>query len=120
MDILIYDNWGTRTLIYMGIYLQIFSILRALLLMNLIFSLNDVIYTCEGIWCEPKNDLFRIIYISIRLFHSGYNYLPLITTDILCILQYLWGFPGNTSVKEPAQCRRHKRLRLGPWVWKIP
>ena len=94
--------------------------MRALLLINLIFSLNDVIYTCEGIWCEPKNDLFRIIYISICLFHSGYNYLPLITIDILCILQYLWGFPGDTSVKEPAQCRRHKRLRLSPWVWKIP
>ena len=60
------------------------------------------------------------IYQYIQ-FHSGYNYLPLITIDILCILQYLWGFPGDTSVKEPAgQCRRHKRLGLNSWVWKIP
>ena len=118
---LIYDNWGIRTFIYMGIYLQIFSIIESLLLINLIFSLNDVIYACEDICCEHKNDLFIIIYISIHLFHSGYNYLPLITIDILCILQYLWGFPGDTSVKEPAgQCRRHKRLGLNSWVWKIP
>ena len=32
-----------------------------------------------------------------------------------------WGFPGGASGKEPAcQCRRHKRSRLDPWVWKIP
>ena len=29
--------------------------------------------------------------------------------------------PGGTSGKEPAcQCRRHKRCRFDPWVWKIP
>ena len=32
-----------------------------------------------------------------------------------------WGSPGGTSSKEPTcQCRRHKRLRLDPWVRKIP
>ena len=31
------------------------------------------------------------------------------------------GFPGGSSGKEPAcQCRRCKRLRLDPWVRKIP
>ena len=31
-----------------------------------------------------------------------------------------WGFPGDTSGKEPTcQCRRHKRLRSNPWVKKI-
>ena len=31
------------------------------------------------------------------------------------------GFSGGTSGKESAcQCRRHKRLRLDPWVGKIP
>ena len=31
------------------------------------------------------------------------------------------GLPGGTSSKEPAcQSRRHKRLRLDPWVGKIP
>ena len=31
------------------------------------------------------------------------------------------GFPGGTSVKEPAwQCGRHKRLAINPWVGKIP
>ena len=30
------------------------------------------------------------------------------------------GFPGSTSVKEPAcQCMTHKRLRFDPWVRKI-
>ena len=30
------------------------------------------------------------------------------------------GFPGGTSVKEPAgQCRRHKKFRFDPWVGKI-
>ena len=32
-----------------------------------------------------------------------------------------WGFPGGTSGHEPTcQCRRPKRLRFDPWVWKIP
>ena len=31
------------------------------------------------------------------------------------------GFPGGTSGKEFAcQCKRLKRCRLDPWVWKIP
>ena len=32
------------------------------------------------------------------------------------------GFPGGAVVdKEPPyQCRKHKRLRLDPWVRKIP
>ena len=36
---------------------------------------------------------------------------------------YNWiqGFPGGTSAKEPAcQCRRCKRHRFDPWVRKIP
>ena len=32
-----------------------------------------------------------------------------------------WGFPDGTAGKESAcQCRRHKRHRFDPWVWKIP
>ena len=32
-----------------------------------------------------------------------------------------WGFQGGTSSKETAwQCRRYKRRRFDPWVWKIP
>ena len=35
-------------------------------------------------------------------------------------IQDLGGFPGGASDKEPScQCRRHKRLRFNPWVWKI-
>ena len=31
------------------------------------------------------------------------------------------GFPGGPSGKEPAcQCRRCKRCRFDPWVWKMP
>ena len=31
------------------------------------------------------------------------------------------GFPGDASGKEPNyQCRRSKRYRFNPWVWKIP
>ena len=31
------------------------------------------------------------------------------------------GFPGGTSGKEPTcQCRRPKRHRFYPWVWKTP
>ena len=31
------------------------------------------------------------------------------------------GFPGGARGKEPAcQCRRCKRCRFDPWVWKIP
>ena len=34
---------------------------------------------------------------------------------------WVWGFPGGTSGKEPnCQCRRHKRLRLDPWVGEHP
>ena len=30
-------------------------------------------------------------------------------------------FPGGASGKEPTcQCRRLKRCKFGPWVWKIP
>ena len=33
----------------------------------------------------------------------------------------LWSFPCGTSGKElPCQCKRCKRLRLDPWVGKIP
>ena len=36
----------------------------------------------------------------------------------------VWGvksFPGGTSGKEPiCHCRRYKRHRFDPWVWKIP
>ena len=32
-----------------------------------------------------------------------------------------WGFPSGPSGKEhTCQCRRHKRHRFDPWVWKIP
>ena len=32
------------------------------------------------------------------------------------------GFPGDAVVNKepPCQCRKHKRLRLDPWVRKIP
>ena len=31
------------------------------------------------------------------------------------------GFPGGASGKKPAcQCRRCKRCRFDPWVWKMP
>ena len=32
------------------------------------------------------------------------------------------GFPGGAVVDKepPCQCRKHKRLRLDPWVRKIP
>ena len=39
------------------------------------------------------------------------------------VLDLFWKecFPGGTSDKELAcQCRRHKRLRLDPWVRKKP
>ena len=30
-------------------------------------------------------------------------------------------FTGGASGKEPAcQCRRHKKHKFNPWVWKIP
>ena len=33
----------------------------------------------------------------------------------------MYTFPGDASGKEPTcQCRRHKRYRFDPWVWKIP
>ena len=35
-------------------------------------------------------------------------------------IEYLIGFPGAASSKEANfQCRRHKRLRIHPWVGKI-
>ena len=31
------------------------------------------------------------------------------------------GHPGGASIKEPTcQCRRHKKLRFGPWFGKTP
>ena len=60
------------------------------------------------------------ICISIRLFHSGYNYLPLISVDILCILQYLWGFPGGTSGKEPTNVGDIRDVGLIPWLGRSP
>ena len=34
---------------------------------------------------------------------------------------YKQGFPDGVSGKRPScQCRRHKRPRCDPWVWKIP
>jgi len=45
----------------------------------------------------------------------------------MCIWEMNWiqndtkVFPGEASGKIPAcQCRRHKRHRFSPWVWKIP
>ena len=36
-------------------------------------------------------------------------------------LSCLWGFPGDTSGKEPScQRKRHKRCHFDPWVGKIP
>ena len=36
-------------------------------------------------------------------------------------LDWVMGFPGGTSGKEPAcLCRRHQRRRFDPWVRKIP
>ena len=46
--------------------------------------------------------------------------------DVQSLLQLLksiiaMGFPGGASGKElTCQCRRHKRHRFHPWVWKIP
>ena len=38
-----------------------------------------------------------------------------------CMSLSLLDFPGGTSGKEPiCQCRRYKRLRIDPWVGKIP
>ena len=42
----------------------------------------------------------------------------------IAVLTYLLGFrgfPGGASGKEPTcQCRRQKRHRFNPWVWKVP
>ena len=38
-----------------------------------------------------------------------------IVMDILVI----WSFPGGSGKESTCQCRRHKRLRVNPWVWKI-
>ena len=36
------------------------------------------------------------------------------------LLDWIWGFPGGPSDKEPTcQCRRHKRCGFNPWVGKI-
>ena len=35
----------------------------------------------------------------------------------LTFIEYLGGFPGSTSEKEPA-CQ-HRRCDFDPWVWKI-
>ena len=48
-------------------------------------------------------------------FHLGYS-LCRLSYDFCC-----FSFPGGTSGKESTcQCRRCKRHRLNPWVWKIP
>ena len=36
-------------------------------------------------------------------------------------MEYYSDFPDGASGKEPAcQCRRWRRRRFDPWVWKIP
>ena len=45
------------------------------------------------------------------------------TTQLLPLLlkSCLVGFPGGSVVGNlPAQCRRHRRSRLDPWIGKIP
>ena len=43
------------------------------------------------------------------------------TTYFFPYLIIVWGFPGDTMVKNlPATCRRYKRHKLDPQVRKIP
>ena len=39
----------------------------------------------------------------------------------LVVVCELLGFPGGAIGKEPAcHCRRCRRCRFDPWIWKIP
>ena len=45
-------------------------------------------------------------------------YMSVLTVFSLRALQL--GFPGGTGGKEPTcQCRRQRRCRFNPWIWKI-
>ena len=45
-------------------------------------------------------------------------YMSVLTVFSLRALQS--GFPGGTGGKEPTcQCRRQRRCRFNPWIWKI-
>ena len=51
--------------------------------------------------------------------------IPIISSQQISVIDHgsakMRGFPGGSDCKEPAcQCRRHRRLRLDPWVGKIP
>ena len=51
--------------------------------------------------------------------------IPIISSQQISVIDHgstkMRAFPGGSDCKEPAcQCRRHRRLRLDPWVGKIP
>ena len=44
-----------------------------------------------------------------------------VISSLRCCWEVSRDFPGGASSKEPAcQCRRRKRHKFNPWVWKIP
>ena len=62
---------------------------------------------------DEKNGLGREV--------SGEQTQQILVRNIVPEYLELWGFPGDSVVKNPAcQCRRYKRCGFDPWVGKIP
>ena len=82
---------------------------------SIFWEIQDSIFSNIMDWTVPPSNSFTEIRTPS-------------TSECDCIWrQGLWrgnydkiGFPGSASGKEPAcHCRRHKRPRINPWVWKI-
>ena len=87
-------------------------------------------FLLQGIFPTPGSNLCLLC-----LLHWKTDSLPLVTPGKpqgsrcrylnrmieIEVRHELLGFPDGTSGKEPTcQCRRHKRCKFNPWVWKMP
>ena len=76
-------------------------------------------FICQLVSLLSSECSYHLNFIGIKLLIiSSNDFLSM--KSLMMFFNFLWGFPGGASGKEPAcQCRRHKRGGFDPWVRKI-
>ena len=76
------------------------------------------VYMCVHIYMYVYMCVYTCVCVCVYVYLRALCAKLLIYIYIQC--EYMWGFPGRASGKEPVcQCRRCRRPRFNPWVRKI-
>ena len=65
------------------------------------------------------NQLYIYIYPLFFGFPFHLGHYRTLSSVLWVEFPVLWDFSGGAGKESTCQCRRHKKLRFDPWVWKI-